>query len=333
LYDLTEMVEEDPDLTQPKAFQNILLSAQTSEGLFAIPVNFYASAFCANSETYPKFENKRMTWKEFFDNSATLSLPYRAWSDSDFGIFRNRFLDRSKELIDRENRTQNLNSSEMIALLKDSAAWRDAGLCSEIRDVNTLVTPGCYSGIAAYWQNIAKVLCDLPNRTIEYYPQKNIVMAPLISDSENPADTDVAFGDLYGVNANSPNKDKAVQFLQYLLSPEMQKMLASSSDPEMPGNYSDGLAINREAFRQQVEDDLKAIQQETPEEKVYDEKEKYISEAEDRLNQIDKVIIEQAYYEELIYETAREYFMDKITAEEAAQRMADKVGLYLKEQG
>jgi len=32
-------------------------------------------------------------------------------------------------------------------------------------------------------------------------------------------------------------------------------------------------------------------------------------------------------------EVAKQFFLDQITAEEAARQMADKVGLYLKEQG
>lgn len=87
------------------------------------------------------------------------------------------------------------------------------------------------------------------------------------------------------------------------------------------------------AFRGQVESDLKAIQNLEPDLAVYDEKEKYLAEAEAKLDAAETMTIEKPYYQQLIYETARGYFADESTVEETVQDMADKVGLYLKEQG
>jgi hypothetical protein len=58
-----------------------------------------------------------------------------------------------------------------------------------------------------------------------------------------------------------------------------------------------------------------------------------ISEAEGTVDQIAYIIIEKPYYRTIIREVAKQFFLDQISAEEAARQMSDKVSLYLKEQG
>jgi hypothetical protein len=57
-----------------------------------------------------------------------------------------------------------------------------------------------------------------------------------------------------------------------------------------------------------------------------------IIEAEKTIDQIAYIIIQKPYYRTIIREVAKQYFLDQISAEEAARQMSDKVGLYLKEQ-
>jgi hypothetical protein len=57
-----------------------------------------------------------------------------------------------------------------------------------------------------------------------------------------------------------------------------------------------------------------------------------ISEAEGVADQVAYFIMPKPYYNTIIREVAKQFFLGQISAEEASRQMSDKVGLYLKEQ-
>jgi ABC-type glycerol-3-phosphate transport system substrate-binding protein len=134
----------------------------------------------------------------------------------------------------------------------------------------------------------------------------------------------------YGINAGSPNAEVAQDFLRFLLSEEMQEEVADS-----------GLLypLTRASFRSMIESDLNGLEENMRrdyDDFDYVEKLDYpalIKEAEDYVDEIAYIVVQKPYYRTIIREVAKEFFLDRISAEEAARRMSDRVGLYLKEQG
>jgi len=132
------------------------------------------------------------------------------------------------------------------------------------------------------------------------------------------------------VNAGSAKAEIAQDFLRFLLSEEAQGKMASR-DISLNGFM---FPVNRAVFRSLVESDLERIQTSV---NTFDAVEMdipgLIKEAEEIVDQIAYIIYRKPYYQTIIREVAKEFFLDKISAEEAARQMSDKVGLYLKEQG
>jgi ABC-type glycerol-3-phosphate transport system substrate-binding protein len=203
--------------------------------------------------------------------------------------------------------------------------------------------------MVGYYHTIAYALCTLPEDysriSDNYYP--GCFFAPMPSDGD-PVITDGkerypqrnADMGRYGVNAGSAHAEAAQDFLRFLLSEEGQeKMVFTEQDYVDRGANHNGffIPINRAAFRGMAERDLERIQESLkeqipPSDSVL-EIGGLVKEAEGAIDEISYIITEKPYHRTIIFEAAKQFFLDQISAEEAARQMSDKVGLYLKEQG
>ena len=342
LVDMGNWLENDAELTNDIVFRDILLSEKTANGVFAVPLDFYLRKLGAFSgANVPKLENKRMTWQEFFDTVSGLELSQElAYFDLELNIFMERFISRASDFIDEAGNTQNLNSKDMIALLEECRDWRDEGLCGDSRYLSAfdnIWQTRSFSYMSTYLTHfgIAEKLCTLPE---EYKPFVYYFFAPipfdvgpLVIDGEArfpEININVLGQGLYGVNAGSPRADAAQNFLRFLLSEEGQEEMKNKDPGDFNGFY---LPVNRAVFRSLIDQDLERVQASNRE--LKHDFPALRKEAEDTIDQIAYIIKEKPYYRTIIREVAKEFFLDQISAEEAARQMSDKVGLYLKEQG
>ena len=347
LVDMGNWLENDSELTDDIVFRDILLSGKTEYGVFTTPIDFYfrklfATSF-ATSANVPLLTNERMTWQEFFDESSGFDLTDgRLYADFELNIFMERFVARVSDFVDEFENTQNLYSEEMISLLEECRDWRDMGLCADSRNHPAIDDPCLYSSTFINDYKIAEMLCTLPNDYETYLT----IVAPMIFDGD-PAYTGgyALYPEMetykgegqYGVNAGSPNAEAAQDFLRFLLSDEGQIKLIEKVEFDI---NTFRLPINRAAFRSLVDRDLVRIEGsyvdnelDIPTRMTELDFPALINEAEEHVNQIAYIILEKPYYRSIIRAVARDFFLDEITAEEAARQMSDKVGLYLKELG
>jgi len=343
LVDIAGWLENDAELSEKIVFRDILLSGKTEHGIFAAPLDFQLRKLATYSADEPLLENKRMTWKEFFDEAERLDYTKdRFYVAFDFQIFMERFISRASDFIDEDENTNNLYSEDMISLLEECKEWRDLGLCADARNPTSYYDWGSYGYIVVFDYDIADMLCTIPD---EYRRDDITIIAPIPSDAEPVyADGNVRYpeliahnfaaGSYYGVNAGSPNAEAAQVFLRFLLTEEGQDKMQISEIKHF------GLPVNRTVFRDAIERDLDRILPSyivsehgvptiTPELDFP----ALINEAEEHVNQIAYIIIEKPYYRFAVFEPARAFFLNEISAEEAARQMSDKVGLYLKELG
>ena len=340
LADMGAWLENDAELGGDIVFRDILLSGITEKGVFSAPIDFYLRKLFVPqagelSGELP-VENKRMTWREFFDKADGLDHQRgRYYGLFDIQVFMERFVSRLSDFIDETGNTENLNSGEMVSLLEECRDWRDMGLCADSRDHKAYYEESClYGAVSLSDYKIAEMLCTLPEDCkTEYY-----IAAPMPYDGD-PVGTagNGRYPELetfqgvahYGVNAGSPRAEAAQDFLRFLLSEEAQeKMLGSSVHI---GAYGFRLPVNRAVFRGMVERDLERIQGSAG--TVGLDFPGLIGEAEGTVDQIAYIVIEKPYYRTIIRSVAKDFFLDGISVEEAARQMSDKVGLYLKEQG
>jgi ABC-type glycerol-3-phosphate transport system substrate-binding protein len=215
------------------------------------------------------------------------------------------------------------------------------GLATDFREgYDYFAPPSSYStGAAIPFNQIAFMLCQIPEGYVRSgVGQYQFFFAPYPYDGDpvriNGKDLypEGSYVDLYGVNAGSPNAEAALDFLRFLISEEGQEAMMPL-DPYQDNSFL--LPINRALFRSRVEsslDHIKAFNQSSLAELEELDYPALIKEAEEMVDQIAYLIIPKTDYRYLINQVAAQYFQDQISAEEAARQMADKVGLYLKEQ-
>ena len=296
------------------------------------------------AEDVPPLEDKRRTWKEFFDEVGELELSQdRAYASLDLYIFMNRFISRASYFIDEAGNSNNLDSGEMVSLLEECRAWAEMGLCADARDLEAYMNSSyAYSGNSvSYYYTIAEGLCTLPEEYSRvsdgYFPGGNFAPMPFDGDPVI-VNGDARYPEIgtytgrYGVNAGSSNTEAAQDFLKFLLSPEIQEEMVYKPMLD-PKSIFNGffLPVNRAAFRGMAERDLERVR--TWNRELEMDIPALVKEAEERADQVAYIYIEKPYHRTIIFEAARDYFTGEISAEEAARQMSDKVSLYLKELG
>jgi ABC-type glycerol-3-phosphate transport system substrate-binding protein len=218
----------------------------------------------------------------------------------------------------------------MVSLLEECKDWRDQGLCAKYMDSATMTDSSSYVGTGG-WLKEAEFFCTLP----EEYERSYYFFAPMLFDGNAAkVEGEALYPEintgrrLYGVNAGSPKAETAQDFLRFLLSEEGQDIMMNKNPLEP---YGIVFPINRAVFRDMMERDLERVQAKIDTARM--DMPGLIGEAEETVDQIAFIIIDKPYYRTIIRKVAKEFFLDEISAEEAARQMSDKIGLYLKEQG
>jgi len=249
----------------------------------------------------------------------------------------NRFVSRASYFIDDAGNTGVFNSEEMLSLLEECKEWSDIGLCAKYGDPVTMTASWSYTMGSSV--DVAEFFSTPPE---EYRKDNYYRFAPMPFDG-NLVKTDE--GELYpeigwlipfyGVNAGSERAETAQDFLRFLLTEEGQKSMMSMG---MVLDNGFAFPINRAVFRSMIERDLERIKKDfervkTDTSTVEMDIPALINEAEETVGEVAYIIIEKPYYNTIIREVAKQFFLDQISAEEAAMQMSNKVGLYIKEQG
>ena len=337
LLDMSDWLENDEELTNDVVFRDLILSGKTGEGVFALSTDFLINRLSATSGDEPILENKRRTWQEFFDEVSELEYTQDiVFGCSDLDLFMLRFYSRASYFIDESGNTQKLYSEEMISLLEECRDWRDMGFCWDFRDVPLFFNPDDMSNLGSYTSAAggnsgnkwAETFCTIP----EEYRRPFYTFAPMPFDGDavhtdgNVRYPEIGWVPLYSVNAGSLKAEAAQDFLKFLLTEECQREM-------LPKDLFTGflLPVNRAVFRDLIEKDLDRIQKAIT--MVEMDIPGLIDEAEETVDEVAYFIRHKPYYHTIIRKVALQYFLDQITAEEAARQMSNKVGLYLKEQG
>jgi len=332
LINMSDWLENDAELSDDLVFRDILLSGKTADGIFAVPVDFAFRKLAAVTADEPVLGNKRMTWQEFIGEVSELEYTQDiAYRLTDLDIFMERFISKASFFIDENGNSQILYSDEMISLLEECRDWSSAGLCKGYGDPASWASSYSY-GASFITYRPAEALCTLP----EGFGRSSLCFAPMLFDGDpvvkdgKPLYPELNDGlSIYGVNAGSAKTEVALDFLRFLLSKEGQNKMWLKD-----GTGGFALPLNRSVFRNMVESDLERIQTSVNASNTFEiDIPSLIKEAEGTVDQIAYIIYQKPYYNTIIREVAKQFFLDQISAEEAARQMSDKVGLYLKEQG
>ena len=314
LCNLADWIAEDSDFSDDKYYMNIWRAGFNGGDKYSLPVFMMFLAFGSDVEI-PELDGKDLNWEEFFELTKGINRNGVLVGLTDSEIFIRRFNDRYSSFIDEENKTETLNSPELIHLLEQSKTWSEQGLCvpnnaDNFEDIFNNAFIKEYGSDIQVLTNVR--FADGPSSLSPYWYD-------IPSDSgKNDKANKLLTRDHICINAASPNKGTAWKFIKFLLSKDIQ--LIGYSTP-----------MNREAAAGYIKNMMESSIGETTQNKEAD---KVITEAETILDNLSDVPNRYRLtgIEKILLKEAKSYFNNEISAEEAAKNMSESVKLYMKEQ-
>lgn len=254
---------------------------------------------------------------------------------SDDFNFDNLLFYNSMKYIDYTKRKSSFDSIDFISTLnnfKDIQSTVCPGEVAQKEEVIGLLKNGTI-GLVQYSAGIGTI--EAMYSYIKQYMGEDMCLIPILDDGKTvllPADAKF----VVGINANSPNKKEAFEFLKVLLEKEGQTPYLNTANTR----YISGLPVNikamKEELRYYMSNEIIAIPGETHGGLQYKYSplplSKALGERIEKLNgNITKGQINDYRVLSIIKQETKDFLDDKITAEQSAKAIDQKVMLYLNE--
>lgn len=313
---LADWIAADPVFSNDAYYMNVLTSGFKKGNVYSAPLFIMFNALGSPMEV-PALDGKELNWEAFFNLTKDTKRNGVLYGIDDYALFRRRFGESYARFIDEENKTQNLNSPELIDLLKQCKQWSAEGLCIPFNAENyTEMFDNAF--FIEYGGGDMDMLTNF--RFDNPYLSDEPYYYDIPSDSgKNDKANKIAPSDYICINAASPSKGTAWRFVKFLLSEEIQAT----------GFFT---PVNREAAAEHVRKNLNELvdyfKLDTDANQVIEDSKTILDTVSEVSSHTDPTEIEQIVFNK----NAKRYFNNEISAEEAAKSMAAGVELYFKEQ-
>ena len=256
----------------------------------------------------PELNGKSLDWEEFFELTKGIERSGVLYGLTDYRLFTRRFKEKYASFIDEENRTQSLNSPEMIELMEQCKEWSAGGLCIPFGAEN-------FAEIRAnaFFREYGDGITMLTNISVDSPFFEKTYYYDIPSDSgKNDKANKIMTTDFVCINAASQCKATAWKFVKFLFSEDIQATSHTSVNRKA---IAEGLCETIEEFKLDI-DPNQAIKETDA-----------ILDAIDDLPDIYPNDIVQ-----IVLKEAERFFSNEISAQEAVKNMEAGVVLYFKEQ-
>jgi len=308
LCNLADWIAQDPEFSADDYYMKILQSQMSTNGMYAFPLFFSCNVLGSEVEV-PALDGQNLSWGNFFEITKNVNRTGVLYAETDLMIFMSRYRDNVQSFVDESNKTQHMNSPEMIDLMNECKSWSDQGLCIKYIEGNQAEI--YYS---SFFQEYGIDITGLTN--IEANPDLYFYDIPSDAPDDNRANK-ITPTDIVCVNASSKAKATAWKFIKFLLSEQVQE--SSMNTP-----------VNRIAAEKNIAAFLKGVAHDY---KLTIDVDKAILDTSTALDSVGKISpISYSPLEVIVITEAARYYKNEVSAEVAAQNMADKVELYFKEQ-
>lgn len=315
LCNLKDWIAQDPDFTDAKYYMNIWIAGFNTGDLYSFPLSLVFTALGSEVEI-PELEGKNLTWEEFFDTTKGINRNGVLIGLSDLQIFRSRFEDRYAEFIDEANKTDHLNTPEMVKLLKQCKEWSGQGLCIP-NNADNFEDVFKNAFIIEYGSGI-NVLTNI--RAKDSMSGDNPYWYDIPTDSgKNDKANKLLPADYICINAASHGKGTAWKFIKFLLSKDIQAT-----------NYS--TPINREAAKDYITNFMTTCVGYSKDSKDAELAIQQTQAILDAIKEIPGEHNQKGIEKDVIAREAKRFFNNETSAEDTAKNMADAAKLYMKEQ-
>lgn len=325
LVNVGELMENDPDFHKDQYFVNILDNFKLNDGTYAIPLRFYLDGFTGVQEdieqTGVSFNDQSWTWEQFIRVSKEMinkgDKKHAFDAPTPGGLLNNLVQGRYSEFVDEANRKAHFDSAAFIGLMKQVEQMLDQGI----------ITTEGRGADATYFRNeiILSISDYLRKQDSSYgYGEKFYIM-PHAEGQEAGGHFQPL--NMIGINAHSPVKEEAWDFVKFLMSEE----LGHSTDLLDPGNQG-GFPLNRHVYQKQAQHLLQIGKMNDYEGREFTITEKDLQSLESYLTAaVHPIEYKHTLIQEIIYEESKAFFAGQKSAEAVAKLIQNRVTTYLNE--
>ncbi|WP_409340633.1 ABC transporter substrate-binding protein [Paenibacillus sp. MBLB4367] len=330
LADLSGMLKKDPSFLKGDYFNNILESSRTGGGLYSLPLAFFLNVLIGDEAAIKQagvsFDDKKWTWDKYAET--LLQMNQKRTTHEGGGGFpgampatgpeamQSLLTEMVKEnyprFVNEDSRTASFDSAAFLDMMGQVKKMFDDGVFAEGR-ASSYFNP---QNVNSAWDYLVSVK--------ESGKQAKLYAKPR-------AEGTAAGGYFYpykiiGINEKSAVKQEAWDFLQFLMSEELQ--LA----PERAG-----FPINRRVYEKQVEDllakgTIKAYEEGPLQGQAFPVDPAQIKLLEGYLSEaIHSVAFQPSKIEEIVLKECQAYFSGQKSAKDVAKLIQNKVTTYLNE--
>ncbi|WP_171685083.1 ABC transporter substrate-binding protein [Paenibacillus planticolens] len=329
LTDLSGMLKKDPSFLKGSYFNNILESSQTNGGLFGLPLSFFLNVMIGDEkaikQTGVTIDDKNWTWEKYADTLKLLSQkgPYKSTSSAP-GVIPSEGKEMMQMLLGemvKENYPHLVNETSRSANF-DSAAFTD--MMGQIKQMYD-------DGVFASGRGSSYFKSQNVNSAWDYLVSMKETGMDARLYAKPRADGTTAGGYFYpykviGINDKSAVKQEAWNFLQYLMSEEIQL------SPERAG-----FPVNKNVYEKQVQQLLASGTVKTYEEGPLHGQSIPVDPAQIQLldgylsEAVHPVAFQPTKIEEIVKKESQAYFNGQKSANDVAKLIQNKVMTYLNE--
>ena len=354
LEDLTGYMNADSEFDRTAYRENILDAIQYNGGTWFLPVDYTFDYFAYDSTlispdagslgSQSAFSTQQLfdLAKDLYDGSAKIFNTSDYQKMGNGGMWKDLFTDHYTDFVDIQNKTANFADGSFAGLLNTVTEYAQQGYI-----------PKGVGGQAANGEDRMKQAVEAPTDRYHFKDQSafsllnqftrdtgrktNMVMAgenrgieedDEIAGIHANADGTVPFtyGQAYGINANSQNKETAWAFIKFLLSEEMQlnTNLSPRSFPVL------NAALEKKA-KSVFGGSFMGAQAEELDEKQQQAFNAYLTAIKQLSDRINSYTWTDTLINDMINAEVQYYFDGSKTAEEVADVLQNKVDLYLNE--
>ncbi|QHT61302.1 extracellular solute-binding protein [Paenibacillus lycopersici] len=329
LVNLQDMMSSDISFRAQDYFTNILDNARVNDGLYGMPLYFYLDGLLGNKSAIDKtgvpIDDSNWTWNDFIAAAKQLKQKGEIASaliTEPSILLSEMTADNFTRLVKEKNGERAFDSDSFIELIHDVQAMIDDGLLFD------MAADGGGRGSAATL-NAKAYFNAWPIDSFESYLLNGFAEQTKLYTLPHPHELGAGgyfstFG-MVGINANSPHKQEAWQFLAFLMDDEAKSLTAADT------NTNIGFPINKLAYDGQVEQLKEAgtIQSDVHPEAIVDT---------EKLDQLKGSLSEAVHWvrtpskiDETIMNESKAYFSGQKSAEAVAKLVQSKIDLILNE--
>ncbi|QHW33903.1 extracellular solute-binding protein [Paenibacillus rhizovicinus] len=328
LVNLQDIMSGDASFHSQDYFTNILDNARLNDGLYGIPLYFYLDGLLGDTAAIDKtgvpINDSDWTWNDFMDAAKQLQQKgeYKTALISEPSVLLSELtVDNFTQLVKEKNGERKFDSDSFIDLIHQVKSMIDDGLLFD------MVKDGGGRGSATTLQTKA-YFNAWPIDSFESYLLNGFAEQTKLYTMPHPHSYGAGgyfstFG-MVGINANSPHKQEAWKFLEFLMDDEAKTITDASIS-------SHGFPINKNAYDLQVE---KLKEAGTIQSDVHPE----IAVDTEKLDRLKGSITEAVHWvrtpseiEETIRNESKAYFSGQKSAESVAKLVQSKINLILNE--